>query len=71
MRHMRETDRMKYIVHKIVPTYHLREADIEQGPADTGRAMDIKIFQTPVHKLPSAFLSDMGAEVVGMEADIA
>ncbi len=25
-----ETDRMKYIVHKIVPTYHLREADIER-----------------------------------------
>lgn len=49
-----ETDKMKYIVHKIVPTYHLREADIER---------DKKILESlhdefPDHRseLPSAFL---------------
>ena len=49
-----ETDRMKYIVHKIVPTYHLREADIERDRKIAESLHD----EFPDHRseLPSAFL---------------
>ena len=49
-----ETDKMKYIVHKIVPTYHLREADIERDRKIAESLHD----EFPDHRseLPSAFL---------------
>ena len=49
-----ETDRMKYIVHDIVPTYHLREADIERDKKILKRLHDD--FPDTSSELPSAFL---------------
>lgn len=49
-----ETDRMKYIVHKIVPTYHLREADIERDKKIQQSLHDE--FPDAGSELPSAFL---------------
>ena len=49
-----ETDRMKYIVHKIVPTYHLRDADIIRDQQI--QAGWNKEFSDTRSKLPSAFL---------------
>ncbi|WP_122642439.1 polysaccharide biosynthesis protein [Luxibacter massiliensis] len=69
-----ETDHMKNIVHKIVPTYHLREADIirdQQIQAGWKRE-----FEDTRSKLPSGFLnrgiadSDIEAEVTGKAAEI-
>ncbi|MGC4018013.1 MAG: nucleoside-diphosphate sugar epimerase/dehydratase [Muricomes sp.] len=50
-----ETDEMKYIVHKIVPTYRLREADILRDQQI--QACWNKEFTDTSSKLPSAFLS--------------
>lgn len=50
-----ETDRMKNIVHKIVPTYHLREADIIRDRQF--QACWKKEFSDTRSKLPSAFLN--------------
>ena len=49
-----ETNRMKYIVHDIVPTYHLREADIERDKKILKRLHDD--FPDTSSELPSAFL---------------
>lgn len=60
-----ETDRMKYIVHKIVPTYHLREADIERDRKIQESLHDE--FPDVSSELPSAFLSGSvaDAEIAG------
>jgi FlaA1/EpsC-like NDP-sugar epimerase len=50
-----ETDHMKYIVHKIVPTYHLREADIERDRKILESLHDD--FPDTRSELPSAFLN--------------
>ncbi len=50
-----ETDEMKKIVHKIVPTYHLREADIVRDQKIQSEWK--KDFRDTRSKLPSAFLS--------------
>ena len=55
-----ETDRMKYIVHKIVPTYHLREADIERDRKIQESLHDE--FPDVSSELPSAFLSGSVAD---------
>ena len=59
-----ETKEMKQIVHKIVPTYHLREADIERDKKIQESLHDE--FPDHVSTLPSAFLlrgvSDAGTE---------
>lgn len=49
-----ETDQMKYIVHDIVPTYHLREADIERDNRILKTLHDE--FSDISSELPSAFL---------------
>ena len=49
-----ETDQMKYIVHDIVPTYHLREADIERDNRILKTLHDE--FSDVSSELPSAFL---------------
>ena len=49
-----ETKEMKQIVHKIVPTYHLREADIERDKKIQESLHDE--FPDHVSTLPSAFL---------------
>lgn len=55
-----ETNEMKKIVHKIVPTYHLREADIERDR----RIQESLHDEFPDHNsaLPSAFLNQGSAE---------
>lgn len=50
-----ETDSMKAIVHKIVPSYHLREDDIKRD--EEIRSSWKKEFSDTRSKLPSAFLS--------------
>lgn len=50
-----ETDQMKRIVHKIVPTYHLREADIERDREIKSRLREK--FPDTRSKLPSDFLN--------------
>lgn len=55
-----ETDGMKDIVHKIIPTYHLREADIIRDRQI--QAGWKKTFSDTRSKLPSAFLDRGGAE---------
>ena len=50
-----ETDDMKYIVHKIIPTYRLREADILRDQQI--QACWRKEFTDTRSKLPSAFLN--------------
>ncbi|GAA0796604.1 polysaccharide biosynthesis protein [Clostridium sp. AF19-22AC] len=55
-----ETDQMKRIVHKIVPTYHLREADIIRDQQI--QAGWKKEFTDTRSKLPSAFLSRSAAD---------
>jgi FlaA1/EpsC-like NDP-sugar epimerase len=50
-----ETDQMKYIVHKIIPTYHLREADMLRDREI--QACWKKEFADTRSKLPSAFLN--------------
>ena len=54
-----ETKEMKQIVHKIVPTYHLREADIERDKKIQESLHD----EFPDHnpELPSAFLDHTAA----------
>lgn len=50
-----ETDQMKMIIHKIVPTYHVREADIVRDrEIQNGWKKD---FTDTGSKLPSAFLN--------------
>lgn len=49
-----ENDQMKYIVHDIVPTYHLREADIERDNRILKTLHDE--FSDISSELPSAFL---------------
>ena len=49
-----ETDQMKYIVHDIVPTYHLREADIERDNRILKTLHDE--FSDISSELPSVFL---------------
>lgn len=55
-----ETKEMKQIVHKIVPTYHLREADIERDKKIQESLHD----EFPDHnsELPSAFLNQTVAD---------
>ena len=55
-----ETKKMKQIVHKIVPTYHLREADIERDKKIQENLHD----EFPDHnsELPSAFLNQTVAD---------
>ena len=55
-----ETKEMKQIVHKIVPTYHLREADIERDKKIQENLHD----EFPDHnsELPSAFLNQTVAD---------
>ena len=55
-----ETKKMKQIVHKIVPTYHLREADIERDKKIQESLHD----EFPDHnsELPSAFLNQTVAD---------
>ena len=55
-----ETKEMKQIVHKIVPTYHLREADIERDKKIQESLHD----EFPDHnsELPSAFLNQSVAD---------
>lgn len=50
-----ETDHMKEIVSKIVPTYHLREAD-KARDREIQEGLN-KDFSDTSSKLPSAFLS--------------
>ncbi len=55
-----ETDQMKNIVHKIIPTYHLREADIiRDQKIQSGWK---KEFSDTRSKLPSAFLNGNAAD---------
>ena len=49
-----ETDQMKYIVHRMVPTYHLRETDIERDRRIRESLHDD--FPDASSELPSAFL---------------
>lgn len=56
-----ETDRMKYIVHKIVPTYHLRDADMKRDQHI--QACWNKEFSDTRSNLPSAFLNGGVADV--------
>lgn len=57
-----ETDQMKYIVHDIVPTYHLREADIERDNKILKTLHDE--FSDVSSELPSAFLEQGIADKV-------
>lgn len=57
-----ETDQMKYIVHDIVPTYHLREADIERDNRILKTLHDE--FSDVSSELPSAFLEQGIADKV-------
>lgn len=57
-----ETDQMKYIVHDIVPTYHLREADIERDNRILKTLHDE--FSDVGSELPSAFLEQGIADKV-------
>lgn len=61
-----ETNGMKGIVHKIIPTYHLREADIIRDQQI--QAGWKKTFSDTGSKLPSAFL-DRGAAETGFSED--
>lgn len=62
-----ETDQMKRIVHKIVPTYHLREADIIRDQQI--QAGWNKEFTDTRSKLPSAFLSRSAADLEVQEEE--
>lgn len=55
-----ETDRMKEIVHKIIPTYHLRDADIKRDQEI--QACWKKEFSDTRSNLPSTFLRGSSAD---------
>lgn len=63
-----ETDQMKSIVHKIVPTYHLREADVIRDQQI--QAGWKKEFEDTRSKLPSAFLTRGAADLEVQAASV-